>query len=137
MIIVDTGPLVAIADADDRDHERCLEALAQASRPLIVPAKVLAEVCYLLERELGSHAEAAFLRSFAAGSLTLSTVTVDDLDRMAVLVETYRDLPLGAVDDSVVAIAERLGITEIATLDRRHFTVVRPRHVDAFTLLPA
>ncbi|GAA5767182.1 hypothetical protein Aros01_03684 [Streptosporangium roseum] len=55
---------------------------------------------------------------------------------MSELVEVYADLPLGVVDASVIAVAERLGLTEVATLDRRHFTVVRPRHVDAFTLLP-
>lgn len=136
MIVVDTGPLVAIADADDQDHERCVAALAHASRPLIVPSSVVVEVCYLLERELGSHAEAAFLRSFRTSTFILANVTVADLERMADLVETYSDLPLGMVDASVVAVAERLGITEVATLDRRHFTVVRPRHVDAFTLIP-
>jgi uncharacterized protein len=51
-------------------------------------------------------------------------------------VASYRDLPLGTVDASIVAAAERLGITDVATVDRRHFGVVRPRHVDAFTLLP-
>ncbi len=56
--------------------------------------------------------------------------------RIAELVSVYRDLPLGTVDASVVAAAERLGVTEIATLDRRHFGVVRPAHVDAFELLP-
>jgi predicted nucleic acid-binding protein len=136
VIVVDTGPIVAIAGADDQDHERCLAALADATRPLIVPATVLVEVCYLLERELGSRAEAAFLRSFREGAFTLANL-IDDLDRMAVLVETYEDLPLGSVDASVVAVAETLAITEIATLDQRHFTVVRPSHVDAFTLLPA
>jgi uncharacterized protein len=59
-----------------------------------------------------------------------------DLARMADLVETYSDMPLGAVDAAVVAIAERLGLVEVATLDRRHFTIVRPKHVPAFTLLP-
>jgi uncharacterized protein len=137
VIVVDTGPLVAIADADDRDHARCIAALGNASRPLVVPPTVLAEVCYLLERELGTAAEAAFLQSFRDGPLTLAHITLDDLDRMAVLVTTYADLPLGAVDASLVAVAERLGITEIATLDLRHFTIVRPRHADAFTLLPS
>lgn len=56
--------------------------------------------------------------------------------RIAELVARYRDLPLGTIDASVVATAERLGITEIATVDRRHFSVVRPKHVDAFTLIP-
>ncbi|MEV4320786.1 hypothetical protein AB0J37_00990 [Microbispora rosea] len=59
-----------------------------------------------------------------------------DLQRMSTLVETYASLPLGAVDASAVAVAERLGITEVATLDRRHFTVVRPLHTGAFMLLP-
>lgn len=55
---------------------------------------------------------------------------------MAELVETYIDLPLGIVDAAVIAIAERLRLTEIATLDHRHFTVVRPQHTTAFVLLP-
>lgn len=55
---------------------------------------------------------------------------------MAELVRQYDDLPLGTTDASVIALAERLGVTEVATLDRRHFTVVRPRHVSALTLLP-
>jgi predicted nucleic acid-binding protein len=56
--------------------------------------------------------------------------------RIAELVATYRDLPMGTVDASVIAAVERLGLSEIATVDRRHFGVVRPRHVDAFTLVP-
>lgn len=135
MIIADTGPLVAAADANDQDHERCLAALLRAER-IVVPSSVLAETCYLLERNLGSTAEAAFLRSFEAEELVLANITSGDLERMAELVEHYGDLPLGAVDASVVAVAERLKITEIATLDRRHFTIVRPRHVAAFTLIP-
>jgi predicted nucleic acid-binding protein len=55
---------------------------------------------------------------------------------MAELIETYADLRLGTIDASVVAAAARLGMTTIATLDHRHFTVVRPRHTSAFTLLP-
>lgn len=61
---------------------------------------------------------------------------MSDLDRMAELVEKYADFPLGLVDASVIAVAERLGADEIATLDRRHFSVVRPAHLQAFTLLP-
>lgn len=63
-------------------------------------------------------------------------VAVADWLRIAELVARYRNLPLGTVDASVVATAERLGLTEIATVDRRHFTVVRPDHISAFTLLP-
>jgi len=66
------------------------------------------------------------------------TITIVDLEleRMAELVETYADFPLGTTDAAVIAVAERLGIVEIATLDRRHFHAVRPRHASNFTLLP-
>jgi uncharacterized protein len=67
--------------------------------------------------------------------MELVDLTPADLIRMVDLVRTYAD-PLGAVDASVVAIAERHRISEIATLDRRDFSIVRPRHVSAFTLLP-
>jgi uncharacterized protein len=55
---------------------------------------------------------------------------------VAELIETYQDFPLGGADASVVTVAERLGVARIATLDRRHFSVVRPQHLAAFTLLP-
>ena len=97
---------------------------------------MLAEASYLVRKALGAAAEAALLRSAAGGAFRLELPTAADLERMAELVETYADLPLGTVDAGVVATAERLGQAEIATLDRRHFTVVRPKHVQAFTLVP-
>jgi uncharacterized protein len=136
LIIVDTGPLVAAADADDHDHDRCVEMFRTARQPWLVPQTVITEVCYMLERERGSQAESAFLRSFGRRELTLAELTVADTDRMAELVDTYADLRLGGVDASVVAIAERLNVATVATLNRRDFTVVRPRHVKSLTLIP-
>nr|WP_322779875.1 PIN domain-containing protein [Frankia sp. Cas4] len=135
-MVVDTGPLVAALDADDADHKRCLDLLERYAGLLLVPAPVLTEVCWLLERERGSQAEAAFLDALAADELRLVELQKSDLRRMADLVRRYDNLPLGAVDASVVAVAERLGTAQVATLDRRHFTVVRPKHVPAFDLLP-
>ena len=139
MILVDTGPLVAAALRDDREHHACVELLTGlhlAGRPLLIPSTVIAEVGYLLAREGGARVEAQFLASIADGDFRCVHLTPPDFRRMAVLVEQYRDLPLGTTDASVVALAERLGITEVATLDRRHFTVVRPLHIEAFRLLP-
>jgi len=101
-----------------------------------VPTLVLAEASYLVRKALGSSAEAALLRSAARGEFRLDPPSATDLERMAELVERYADLPLGTIDASVVATAERLGEETIATLDRRHFTIVRPKNVEAFTLLP-
>ena len=136
MLVCDTGVLVAAANVKDQQHEACARLLSRAAGPLLVPSPVIAEVCYLLESRRGSRTEASFLRSFEDG-LHLAEVTPADLSRMAELVSTYDDLPLGAVDASVVAVAERVNAAEIATLDRRHFSIVRPRHVPLFQLLPS
>lgn len=104
--------------------------------PLIVPILVVTEVAYLLASRLGADPEVRFLGDLAGGSFSVDAVRASDWPRIAELVARYRDLPLGTVDASVVASAERLGVDQIATLDRRHFGVVRPSHLDAFSLVP-
>ncbi|MFI7109214.1 type II toxin-antitoxin system VapC family toxin [Nonomuraea sp. NPDC050227] len=135
MIVLDTGPLVAALNSKDRHHEVCARLLRTHPGPLLVPSTVVPEVCQLVERRQGSAAEASFLRTFGAG-LNLVDLTEQDLRRMSRLVAAYASLPLGAVDASVIAIAERLNTPEVATLDRRHFTVVRPHHTHSLLLLP-
>lgn len=137
MLLSDTGPLVATANARDQHHTICQDLLESHDGPVLVPAPVVVEVCQLLASRRGADSEAAFLASIAAGELEVIDLQQADYTRAAALVTQYADLPLGAVDATVIAVAERLQITDIATLDRRHFTVVRPAHVDAFTLLPA
>lgn len=90
----------------------------------------------MLAREAGARAEAVFLGSLANGDMTVVDLEREDWRRAAELVVRYSDLPLGAVDASVVAVAEHRGLTEIATIGQRHFGIVRPRQVDVFTLLP-
>ena len=97
---------------------------------------VVTEVAHLTATRLGAPAEARFLADLAAGEVIAEPVHPADWERMAELVARYRDLPLGTVDASLVALAERLGETEVATFDRRDLGVVRPRHCEAFTLLP-
>jgi len=138
VIICDTGPLVAAALSKDPDHHRCVElftGLHLARRQVFVPAVVVAEVGYLLAKYAGAHAEAVFLRSLADGFTPIDITTADYL-RMSELVEQYSDLPLGTTDAAVIALTERLVIKEVATLDLRHFAVVRRRHIEALTLLP-
>jgi len=132
--LFDTGPLVAAIDRSDKHHARCAELLRTLPGRRLIPVTVLVEVCWLLEER--PAVEAAFLESVAAGEFELITLTTEDLVRTAELVRGYADLPLGAVDASVIAMAERLKIADVATLDRRHFPVVRPKHVDALNLLP-
>jgi predicted nucleic acid-binding protein len=104
--------------------------------PVLVPVLVVTEVAYLLGSRVGVETEVRFLGDLAAGELLPQPVEPGDWLRIAELVARYGDLPLGTVDASVVAAAERVGSSAIATLDRRHFSVVRPSHVDVFDLLP-
>lgn len=136
MLIVDTGVLLAAADNSDRAHAACVDLVETASEPLVTTALVVAEAGYMIERQLGSSAEAQFYRSVAAGDVLVEVLTAADYTRMAELIEGYADFPIGGTDASLVAIAERLGITQIATLDRRHFSAVRPTHCPAFRLVP-
>jgi predicted nucleic acid-binding protein len=102
----------------------------------VIPAPAVAETAWMIESRLGPAAEARFLRLLTTGELDVIDLTLDDYDRCVQLIETYADMGLGLVDASVVTVAERLRIGTIATLNRRDFTVVRPRHVEAFELVP-
>lgn len=132
--LVDTGPLVAAATTDDPDRERCQQALARTDVHLIVPVFVVSETAFMIAIRLGPRAEAAFLEAMAG--FNVEHVQSEDWTRMSALLRTYADFPLGTVDASVVATAERLGVETIITLDHRHFRAIRPNHVPAFDLLP-
>lgn len=136
MLVVDTGALVAAADSGDPDHTACLTLLEDDDGPLVTTTMVIAEAAYLLHRQLGPEAEAALYASILEGTLTIEPLTSHDWERIRDLVITYADLRLGGTDASLVAIAERLGAVRLATLDHRHFRVVRPRHAAAFEMLP-
>ena len=128
--------MYAYVDADDRHHLSCRQLLETHPGLLIVPELVVTEVAYLIATRLGTDPEVRFLGDLASGAFSVEPVHPADWLRIAELVSGYRTLPLGTVDASVIVAAERLGITNIATLDRRHFGVVRPKHTQAFSILP-
>lgn len=135
-VLVDTGVFVSAADRDEPRHRRCAELLEEHRGELVVAAPVIPETAWLLEARLGSSAEVRFLRLVTSGEVDLVDLTLPDYQRCIVLIERYADLGLGLVDASVVTVAENLAVTTLATLNDRDFRVVRPRHVDAFDLIP-
>ncbi len=136
MLIVDTAPLVAAADSADPMHQRCLALLQTHPGPLVTTALVIAEAGWLIRRQLDIAAEAAFYTAIVQGQLTVEPLTAQDWARIIELLGTYNDISLDAADASIVAIAERLDQTTIATLDERDFRIVRAAHTDTFELLP-
>ena len=134
-LILDTGPLLSALDAADPDRTRCAGLLVD--KDLIVPALVLAEVDYWCARRLSPDAWLIFLDDVLAGAYRLEPPTPADLARCRDLQAQYRDLALGVIDASVVALAERLEEPKVATFDQRHFRAVGPTHVAALDLVPA
>jgi predicted nucleic acid-binding protein len=135
-ILVDTGFLYAMADIDDAWHEPVKTFLQNITDVLVVPITVLPEICYLLNTHLGQESERMLITSFIQGELRIEGLTNEDFRRSFQLLETYSDINIGFVDASLVAIAERLKIHRILTADRKHFSIIRPRHCHAFELLP-
>ncbi|MGZ6545835.1 MAG: type II toxin-antitoxin system VapC family toxin [Acidimicrobiia bacterium] len=134
--MVDAGPLIASVDAGDRNHRACRALLEGHPGPLFVPMLVIPEVVHFIDRDLDTAAELDFLADVSDGTFEAIPVETEDWARIIELTWTYRDMSLGTVDASVIALAERLRIGTIATLDHKHFSVVRPAHVESFELLP-
>ena len=135
--MLDTSFVVAVLDTDDPAHNRCLQVAESVSEELVLPLLALTEVDYLLRRENRVRVWEQFVLDIAAGAYRLHPPTERELVRAAELEAEYHDLRLGVVDASIVVTCETLGETKVATLDHRHFSVVRPRHCDALTLLPS
>ncbi|MEX2458199.1 MAG: PIN domain-containing protein [Actinomycetota bacterium] len=133
-LILDTGIFLAAAVRNERQYAACRELLETATEQLVTPSPVLTEVDYLLRQRVGTGAMLAVIGSILAGGLIVEDLTADDYERVAELMDRYDQI--GFVDASVLAICERLEEPKLATLDRRHFGMVRPRHVDALELLP-
>ena len=135
-LILDTGPILALLDADDPAHARCVRLIDKVDEPLIVVAPTLVEVDYWIRKRLQAEVWSVFVEDIAGGAYRLEYLAPQDLLRVAELQADYADLDLGMVDAAVIATCERLGEGKVATLDQRHFRTVRPKHCDYLEVLP-
>lgn len=133
-LLVDAGILYALVDRSDAWHRPAVEYLKRFRPTLLAPVTVVAEAAYLVHTRLGARQERALIKSFVDGEIGVEPLRDPDLTRAAALMEKYADL--GFTDCTVVAMAERLALTTIATTDRRHFTRVQPSHTTQFALVP-
>jgi uncharacterized protein len=135
-LVVDSGVLYATLDSGDQHHPRCTELLTKVREPRVVPSPVLTEVDWLCGNSPHERSSLV-LDQVKSGALEIEDLIEADYERIAELLRTYSDLRVGFVDAAVFAVVERLREPKLATLDHRHFTVMRPRHVKALELLPA
>lgn len=135
-LVLDTGAIVALLDASDPAHDRCVAMVARLAEDLVVPAAVLIEVEYWLLKLYGHEPWQTFAEDVESGAYRLHPLSTHTLTRAVQIEQEYASLDLGLVDASVIATCEELDESKVATLDRRDFSVVRPRHRECLTLLP-
>jgi predicted nucleic acid-binding protein len=133
-VLVDAGPLVALLDRGDAAHQACVNALKTLRDPLVTVWPAFTEAMYLLG---GSWAgQKALWSRLETEALSLAPLDETDAPRMRELMEKHRDLPMDLADAALVRVAERESLTDIFTLDRRHFSVYRSGRRRRFSIVP-
>jgi hypothetical protein len=133
-LILDTSIVYAALDRDDEFHQAARELIDATSEMLLVPAPTLPEIDYLVHQRIGEGAAIAFVDDVVAGAFVIEDLEFEDYPRTRELM--YRYNGVGFVDAAILAVTERLDEPKLATLDRRHFSMMRPRHVEALELFP-
>jgi predicted nucleic acid-binding protein len=134
VILVDTGPLVAVIRPDDQYHEICTAALALLREPLFTVWPAVTEAMYFLNYSF--EAQDALWEILERGTVRITELDSDDRIRMRFLMRKYRDLPMDFADAALVAFAERERINRIFTTDRRGFSVYKPAGMKRFEIVP-
>jgi predicted nucleic acid-binding protein len=134
VVLVDTGPLVALFDRDDAHHARCVQALKSIRRPLVTVWPVLTEATYLLS--FSFQAQDDLWEFVERGGLRLAELSARDVPRIRALMQKYRDHPMDLADAVLVRVAEREHLRTIFTLDHADFHTYRPAPGKSFTLIP-
>ena len=134
--LLDTGVLYALIDSTDEHNAAVISTLQTYRGRILLPIPVITEVTFLISNRLGVHAMAQFLESIDTFAHELIAPEIDDYRRSAEILRKYNDQNIDFVDTCIVAMAERLNITTILTVDRRHFRMFKPAHCDSFELLP-
>ena len=134
--LLDTGFLHALLNRQESRHQDVLDASAKVRGAIYLPTVVTTEVAYLIQRDLGAESLADFIELLATESFVLVEPVAADYQRAAEVVRQYTDSNIDFVDAVLVAIAERLNITRVLTVDARHFRLFKPKHCVAFEILP-
>jgi uncharacterized protein len=136
-LLVDTGPLVAIVNEGDKDHPRCAAELKKLTDPLLTTWPVVTEAIYLLGQTANPlDSEDALLAAIDRQIILVAKVDREDVPRLRALLQKYRDLPMDLADATLVRVAERDGIRQVFTLDRRDFEIYRIGRRETFTIIP-
>lgn len=136
MILTDAGPLVALIDRGEPDHEPCVACLAHFTGPMLTTWPAFTEAMYLLGEAGGWHAQEALWSLLEQGDLEIAPQGVKDYQRMRALMQKYQDRPMDLADASLICLAEERKVRDIFTLDRQDFRTYRLHGRQTFHLWP-
>ncbi|VXD18210.1 type II toxin-antitoxin system VapC family toxin [Planktothrix paucivesiculata] len=134
-VIADTGFVVALANRLDQRHAEVTPIYLQYQQ-IFLPQVALVEIAYLIGRDAGITTVVQFLHGLSASRFELIVAVEEDIERTANILEQYIDSRIDFVDACIMAIAERLNIQTVLTIDQRDFRLFRPKHCDHFILKP-
>ncbi len=135
MVVIDTGPLVALFDESEPLHETCKATLKEITSPLLTTWPILTEAFYLLgDWQKGQNELWKFI---LADGIRVSTLPETDYGRLRDLMKKYADRPMDLADASLVLVAEIHKVSTVFTLDRNDFSIYRPKHCPYFELIPS
>jgi predicted nucleic acid-binding protein len=134
LILIDAGPLVALVDADDQHHAKCVAALKPLREPLATVWPPLVEAMYLLSDQLA--AQEALWEMLERGAVLLLPFDSSDIPRTRELMRKYANRPMDLADAALIRVAEREGLRKIFTVDRRDFSVYRLHNRTRPILIP-
>ncbi|MAU12614.1 MAG: twitching motility protein PilT [Anaerolineaceae bacterium] len=135
--IVDTSFIVAMFNKNDKYYQACQDAYHKQAQVIFLLQPALSEIAYMLRRYSPYNTVITFFNGISQSKFQLIEVNESDLLRAAAIMGQYADAELDFVDAAIVAVAERLSIQDIFTLDQRDFSIIRPKHCDYFRLTPA
>ena len=136
LILIDTSFLYALYNANDARHRAAVESAREINQVSIVPEVILPEITYLFRRDIGYHAISPFLQKLAESDIQLQCLEWVDIRRAQEIMATYATSEFDIVDACIMALSERLEVTQVCTFDRRDFSIFRPHHCDYLELLP-
>ena len=134
--ILDISFLVATVDIKDENYGRILDVIVDSKEVLVLPTTVLPEVCHLLASRLGYPITRQVLTELANSNVIIEGIDKTDLKRVTEILDQYTDSKLNFVDATIVAIAERMNITKIFTLNKPIFSIISPQHCAGFEIFP-
>lgn len=135
-VLADTGYVFALYNPQDAHHQQAVAFANANTEPMLLPAVALTELGFLFRRDFGYAGLVQFLDRFKDADARIEPMLNADLARIAEISAQYATSRLDIVDCCIMAMAERLQISKIATFDRRDFGIFRPGHTDYYEILP-